>query len=140
MNAPPSTVQGRTGKPRKIKQYRPIVASAVLPQYTPSLYSGYLGTEGKKVETLGQLQSIGQYAAYAPHRLVTPIRKVNEDPVMQPRHAYMLRPNLGPSVYTAKALHFTDPLAMQYKTRYNKGNVDWKQAPLWTGFNESKLI
>ena len=139
MNAPTSTVQGRTGKRRAIPKLAPRLADNTHPEYTSALNTRYLGLEKRKVEQLGQLQSIGAYTAYAPKSVVPALRKVNEDSVMNPHFGFHLRPNLGPSVYTANPLHWKDLLAFQKRTRYHDGNVDWKQKPLWTGFNERKL-
>ena len=136
MNAPMSTVQARTGKPRKIVQHRPRVADNTLPEFTPSIGRRYLGVEGAPLRTMSQLQSIGITNAYANHRHMMAMRKVND---LEARPAFMLVPNLGPSVNTAKALHFMQPMGKQAKTRHNMGNVDYAQRPLWTGFDERRL-
>ena len=134
-----STVQSRTGKRRPIPIKTPILADNSRPEFTTALNSKYLGIEGKKVEILGQLKNIGATNAFAPHHTVPALRKINEDRVMNPHFGYHMRPNLGPSVYNAKPLDWKDKLAFQKRTRYNNGFVDWKQKPIYTGFNERKL-
>ena len=141
MKPPPDSIPKRIGTIRATKQIRGNkTIDATLPLFTNSLHSKYLGIEGVKPRLTGQLGEIGNSEAFAPHRRMLALRDMRTDPSIRPTAlSGLVVPNYQPSVYSAKPIHFMDPLGLQAKTRYNQGNVDLKQRPLLVGFNESRL-
>ena len=133
MKPPNDTLSKRTGGHQKIKQLRSKGKDVTLPEFHTALESRYLGLERANVSQLGQLQSIGNQEAFAPHRKALPLKDVRG---LRNTQAVMVEPNMGPAVYTANPIHFLSPLGIQRKTRQNDGNSDLKkQRPLIEGYD-----
>ena len=116
---------------RKVKQLKPNGFDPTLPTYTVAINAKYNGIEGLRPRMESVLKQTGNIEAYNHTLRSLPTRSLSTNKTLNPRHQYgVTHPILDRSIVNGKPFGGLDLLGYQHKTRFNQGNVDYKQKPL----------